>query len=65
MTAIRAKGRRRIWVIFTLVLLGPGAFLTYKWSGSIAWANFQSWLALVIAALTGYSAETPVEDEGE
>lgn len=58
-----ARRRRAAWVVFIVVMLGPGALLTYLWSGSIAWANFQSWLALVIAALTGYSAETPVEAE--
>lgn len=58
-----AKKRRRAWRLFIVLMVGPGAFFTYYWSGSIAWANFQSWLALVIAAFTGLSAETPVEDE--
>lgn len=58
-----ARRRRQAWVVFILIMCGPGAYFTYRFSGSIAWANFQSWLALVIAALTGYSAETPVEEE--
>jgi hypothetical protein len=60
-----ARQRRQMWMLFVLLMIGPGALATYYWSHSIAWANFQSWLALVIAALTGWAAETPVENEDE
>lgn len=60
---VHARHRRKAWLVFIFIVLGPGAVATYYFRNSTAWVNFLSWLALAIAAGTGWAAETPVEDE--
>lgn len=65
MPRVRAKRRRQVWLAFVLVVLGPGAVATFVLKDAVWWVNFLSWLALAVAALTGWAAETPVEREDD
>ena len=58
-----ARTRRRLWLGFVALVFVPGGIATLLFAHAVWWVNFQSWLALAVAALTGYAAETPVEAE--
>jgi len=62
---VSAKQRRRFWLVVGVIAFVPGGVMSLVFRDAVWWVNAQSWAALWLAAFGCYSAETPVEEEGQ
>ncbi len=53
--------RRKAWLIFGLYLATLGSVQFYLWKDDLWYTALMSHAALLISALAGWAAETPVE----